>query len=103
MIATRMTTPIAKAKIRSVSTGYEPNLVVPLMNEGIESALVPRNRLKVVTSIVERAMQTIMVRLKSAFMGLNRNLSTRTPKAAATKTVRGKATNPGNSSLTTSR
>ena len=69
--------------------------VVPSMKEGMASTLVPRKRLKVVTRMVERAMQTIIVRLKSAFMGLNRNLSTSTPNAAATRTVRGKATNPG--------
>ena len=73
--------------------------VVPSMKEGMASTLVPRNRLKVVTRMVERAMQTIMVRLKSAFMGLNRNLSTSTPNAAATRTVSGKATNPGRPSL----
>ena len=69
------------------------------MNEGMASTLVPRKRLKVVTRMVERAIQTIIVRLKSAPMGLKRNLSTSIPNAAAARTVRGKATNPGNSSL----
>ncbi len=61
-----------KARILSLCTRYGPMPVVPSMNEGMASTLVPKKRLKVVTRMVERAIQTIIVRLKSAFMGLNR-------------------------------